>query len=107
MGTWIYNGGTQPLVPAGRWGQGVVMPGEGIEVDNPETYGSPWTTDPESDPKPVSPPVTPEPDNPAGSGMEGVSGADNASREPSLTVEPDGDVVNQAGDVIGHVNQPN
>jgi hypothetical protein len=45
----IYNGGTVPLVPDGLWGEGVVMPGESIERDNPEAYGWPWVVDAEAD----------------------------------------------------------
>src|ERR1017187_8482950 len=49
--TRLFNGSTQPRVIT--WGEGVVMPGESFETDNPEGYapnreGSPWTTDPEA-----------------------------------------------------------
>ena len=43
----IFNSGTWPLVV--QWGEGVVMPGESIEVDNPESYGHPWVQDPEAE----------------------------------------------------------
>ena len=47
----LFNGSTQPRVVA--WGEGVIMPGESFETDNPEGYqpdtpGSPWTVDAEA-----------------------------------------------------------
>lgn len=45
----LFNGGSQPLVPAGLWTDGVVMPGEYIDVDNPEAYGPPWVVDREAE----------------------------------------------------------
>jgi len=97
VGTRLYNGGTQPLVPAGRWGDGVIMPGEWIEVDDPGSYGPPWRRDDEVEGE--SSPRAPE----AAHGPE-------VAREPPPGLGPDvrvldnGDVVSQAGQVVGHID---
>lgn len=47
MGVKLFNSDTQPRVVA--WGDGVVRPGEFIEVENPDSYGWPWVRDPEAE----------------------------------------------------------
>lgn len=100
--TRYYNGGTQPLVPEGRWGEGVIMPGEAYETD--AVLGPPWTVDAEAD---AALGQT------QGDTSEAVSGPENASQGPaedvpegnislSVHVEPNGDIVDQAGQMIGH-----
>lgn len=42
-----YNSGNEPLIPEGRWGEGVTMPGEAYETDT--ELGPPWTLDDEAD----------------------------------------------------------
>lgn len=108
----LFNGGTQPLVV--EWGAGVVMPGEWIETDHPETYAPPWVQDPEASAAvsareaaggDETPNTTPSPDSPP----EGLSGAENAPEPlagegPELHTLDNGDVVNQAGQVVGHID---
>lgn len=136
MSTRIFNGGTTPLVPAGQWGQGVVMPGEFIDVDDPEGYAvnrpnSPWVTDPEavsalqslaeaqagdssdsapdghseSQVTPQGPLPDPTPGVPAESGgqSEPFPQEPPAGAGPELHTLPNGDVVNQSGEVVGHI----
>jgi len=96
--TVYFNGGTQPLVPEGRWGEGVVMPGERYETDG--ELGPPWTIDPEAEaalnalavptnPAGVSPPATPPEGVSPDSTTEAVSGAqDGPGEAPNVTTEP-------------------
>lgn len=116
--TRLYNGGTQPLVPCeDGWGEGVVMPGESIETDRPETYGTPWTEDAEATAslqallaaQQASSP------NPSDTPSDGVSEAQDGSQAPShpppgdgpqLHTLDNGDVVDPAGNVVGHIDAP-
>lgn len=48
----LFNGGPDPVVPDGRWGEGVVLPGQFIEVDEADAarYSDPpWTRDSEAE----------------------------------------------------------
>ena len=109
--TLYFNGGTQPLVPCvDGWGEGVVMPGYSFETD--AVLGPPWTEDAEAAAAIVTVP-DPGAGDPSGSAADGHS-------EPQVTPEPpvsgaptlhtldSGDVVNEAGVIVGHeeVNQP-
>lgn len=98
-----YNGGYEPLVPEGRWGEGVIMPGEPYDTD--AELGAPWTCDaetdaalaaePEPEPAPApEPEAAPEPEPEAPVVAEHVEG----------TVQPNGDIVNADGQIVGHVD---
>jgi hypothetical protein len=52
-----FNGGTVPLVPEGKWGEGVIMPGEPYTTDAP--LGPPWTLDSEAEADLASDPQSP------------------------------------------------
>jgi hypothetical protein len=120
----LFNRTTQPQIPVAdiAWGAGVVMPGESFLTAEPEGYapnqpGSAWVTDEEASAvlsaREAQASVTP--DSPA----EGATGPQDAAQpyttETSPThmlagaevvhVEPDGNVVNDAGEIVGHVEQ--
>lgn len=95
--TRYHNGGTVPLVPPGQWGAGSIKPGEHYDTD--AVLGPPWVADVQAT-------------NPPADTPEAASMADNAPQAPSeppagegptLTELDNGDVVNEAGQVIGHV----
>ena len=65
------NGGTIPLVPEGRWGEGVYMPGEAYETE--ATLGPPWVLE------------TPKTDRRSKSSSKAVSGPQDAPQGTSDT----------------------
>ncbi len=115
--TRLFNRTTQPRVL--DWGSGVVMPGESFKTDHPESFapdtpGSAWTVDSEAaaalvrsnSPIPTSPPASPA------DGLSGVQDAPQvANTAPpgpvpeTVEVEPNGEIRNDQGVVIGYVNQ--
>lgn len=113
--TRLWNGSTQPLIPADvGWGGGVVMPGESFLTDHPETYGPPWTQDPEADARleaahrdaqeALQALVAAETEVSSAEQSLPVSGQQEAPQDgPQLHVNPNGDVINQSGQVVGHV----
>ena len=101
----LYNRDNTPAVL--EWGSGTIAPGRSIDVSEdlaasfaPDEPGSRWMTDSQ----PPYPLPDPPADNPAGEGTEGLSVAGNGLSEPSLTVRPDGEIVNEAGEIVGHTN---
>lgn len=109
-----FNGGSMPLVPEGRWGEGVIMPGEPYETD--AILGSPWVQDPEAvaalqglreatagDGSQSSPEAPSGPQDAQQAPQEGVQ----PESEPEVHVDPSGDVVNDStGQVVGHLDPP-
>lgn len=89
-----YNGGTVPLIPEGRWGEGVIMPGEPYDTDS--ELGPPWTLDTET---------TEATQAHAASQLEDLQ-ANAMEAHAHESVQPNGDVVNEAGQIVGHV-EPN
>ena len=86
-----FNGGTQPLVPEGRWGEGVIMPGERYETE--AVLGPPWVIDAEAEaalaatnPAVVSPPPAPPVAVPSDSSTEVASAPQDAPQDPSDVV---------------------
>ena len=98
--TLYFNGGTQPLVPCvGGWGEGVVLPGQSFETA--AVLGPPWTEDAEAAAALVS---VPDPGTgvSSDSASDGHSEPQDAPGTPELHTLDNGDVVNEAGQVIGH-----
>lgn len=103
--TMIFNGGHELLVV--DWSKPAVLPGEGFETDRPESFGEPWTTDPEKAQEAArayawstggfTPALPSEPPS-------GPQDAPQAPPEdgPALHLEPNGELVNPAGEVVGH-----
>lgn len=106
--TRLYNGGTQPLIPADiGWGGGVIMPGESFETDHPETYGPPWVQDPETDAaiqKAQEDLARAEQEVAQAEGTDGHSGPQDGPQAPELHTLPNGDVVDTSGRVVGHLD---
>lgn len=114
-----FNGGTQPLVPDGQWGKGVIMPGEYYDTD--KTMTPPWILDAEAeaqtraqapqdaaggDPTPTLPEPSPTvPDAPSEAHNAPDVAQPPADAGPTLHTLPNGDVINPAGDVVGHFDQ--
>lgn len=114
--TRLWNTSTQPLVPSDvGWGGGVVMPGESFLTDHPESYGPPWTTDPDADARlaeaqqrlqnAVGELVSAETAVSSVETADAVSGQQGGPQDgPELHVNPNGDVINQAGEIVGHLD---
>lgn len=111
--TRLFNRTTQPRVL--EWGSGVVMPGESFLTDHPETFApdtpnSAWTVDAEAASQlPPSPGVTSPPASPPDGLSEpagGLTGANPGAPGTAETVmvEPNGEIRNEAGAVVGYVN---
>lgn len=114
--TRLWNGSTQPLIPADiGWGGGVVMPGESFLTDHPSTYGPPWTLDPEADARleaahrdaqeALQALVRAETEVSSAEQSLPVQGPPTAPQDgPELHVNPNGDVTNESGQVVGHID---
>lgn len=120
--TRLYNRSTRPVTI--RWGMGVIMPGEYIETDSPESFapdqqGSAWTVDAEATQallalrRPLLDFHSPDPPTPVSEPQGAPGGPSNdpppSAPEPVVHIEPNGDVVTDTGLVIGHTDpaEPN
>lgn len=98
--TRLFNGGTQPLIPAELgWGNGVIMPGESFETEHPETYGPPWVQDPEA----VAAVQKAQEELSSAETADGHTGPRDGPEETLHTLS-NGDVVNETGQVVGHLS---
>lgn len=91
------------------------MPGESFLTDHPETYGPPWTEDPEADARAeqahrdaqeaLQALVRAETEVSSAEQSSPVQEPPTAPQDgPELHVNPNGDVINQSGVVVGHID---
>lgn len=103
--TRYFNGGTQPLVL--RWGEGVIMPGEHVDTD--DVLGPPFTVDEEAS-RALDAVQSAQAEAMSAISADAVSGPQDAPQStsagdgPVLHEQPNGDVVNQAGEIVGHID---